>query len=121
MYRDAWGTVDEGSNELPYFSYTLKVDEGQNYLYAAYWGSDGTFKSSSKSYTRDFNILVDGVQIAEQTIDKNNPNNVYSVFYEIPQSVTDGNETVTVTLQAKTESSCAGTLELRTTNGVVQK
>lgn len=116
MYRDAWGEVDTGSNELPYFSYDLSVAEGQNYLYSAYWGSDGPFRG----YTRDFNIYVDGTLIGEQTIDNNSPNNVYSVFYKIPQNLTEGKETVTVKLQAKTETGCACTIELRTTKATVE-
>ena len=116
MYRDAWGEVDAGSDELPYFSYNLKVSEGQNYLYAAYWGSDGPFQG----YTRDFNIIVDGETIAEQTINQNSPNSVYSVFYEIPQGLTEGKEFVTVKLQAKTASGCACMLELRTTTGIAE-
>ncbi|MDD6483291.1 MAG: glycoside hydrolase family 127 protein [Clostridiales bacterium] len=111
MYRSAWGTTDEGSDELPYFSYVLKAGAGQSFLYAVYRGLT--------EHTGDFNILIDGEKIADQTID--NSMGVYSVFYEIPKSLTQGKKTVTVKLQAKTAASCAEALELRITSGVVSK
>lgn len=112
MYRDAWGTTSD--DELPYFSYTLDVNENTKYLYIGYWGSDGTFSSEGKSYTRYFDILVDGVDIADETINKNRAGKVYNRFYDISEYVS-GKENVTVTLRAKSTSSAACMLEMRTT------
>lgn len=120
MYRDAWGRVDPGSGELPYFSYNMRTVSGaKNYLYAAYRGSDAPFTNAGGTYTRDFEILVDDVKIAEQTINRNRENGVYYEFYEIPAELTANRESVKVKFRAKSATSCAGILELRTTSAQI--
>ncbi len=111
-WRDAYGDGEA------YFSYAMKVDgANKNYLYASYWGSDGGFKSGGISYVRSFDIFVDGTKIAEQTLDSPSPGEPYNVFYEIPEELTSGKETVSVKFASKDEASCAGgILGLRTTS-----
>ena len=111
-WRDAYGSADS------YFSYDMKVDSvNQNYLYVSYWGSDGAFSNDGKHYTRSFDILVDGVKIAAQSLNNESPNAPYNVFYDIPESVTEGREKVTVKFAVQSASTCAGgVLDVRTTS-----
>ena len=101
-WRDAWGSDDA------YFSYKLKVDEGENYLYVQYWGNDSSFASTGKLYTRHFNILIDDVKIAEQILDRENPGKPYHVFYKIPSPLTNEKKSVTVKFLVNNSDSCAG-------------
>ena len=121
MYRDAWGTVDSGSTELPFFSYNMTVREGKNNLCIAVWGSDGAFPNGGTTYTREYNIYVDGTKIGEAEVNKNNPNHVIYNFYEIPEELTSGKESVTVKLQAKASNNCACMLEMRTTSEIISE
>lgn len=121
MYRDAWGAVDSGSDELPYFSYNMSVNSGKNYLAVAVWGSDGPFSNGGTTYTREYDILVDGTRIGEATVNNDKPNEVMYNFYEIPEELTSGKESVTVKLRAKEQNNCACMLELRTTSEIVSE
>ncbi|MGN1097721.1 MAG: DUF6805 domain-containing protein, partial [Clostridia bacterium] len=114
---DAWGSADA------YFSYDMKVSSSSaNYLCIAYYGGDGPFTNNSVPYTRDFGIYVNGQKIADQTINKNKPGDVYYCFYEIPAELTEGVETVTVKLAAEGEGRCAGgMLEMRTVSGIIEE
>lgn len=116
MYRDAWGTVDSGADELPYFAYTLSVAEGTNYLCVVTRGYDNNI-----THTIDFNIIVDGEVIGEIAADNNNPGEPVYNFTEIPSSLTDGKTEVRVKLRAKTTSSCACMLEMRTTTKAIEQ
>lgn len=112
MWRDAWGSGDA------YFSYDLKVDpSAQNYLYTAYWGSDAAFSNSGVSYTRAFDIEIDGTKIASQTLQNPLSGQVYAVFYDIPLALTQGKERVTVTYRVQGAACAAGgVLNVRTTS-----
>lgn len=113
MYRDTWGSVDKASDELPYFSYKLSIEKGQNYLYALY--PNKSFSDGSIAYKFSFDIFVDGVQIAQQSIDNDVKDDIFSVFYKIPAELRKDKENITVKLQAKDLLSYAAILELRTT------
>ncbi len=94
---------------------------GSTYMWRDAWGSDGSFASGGKSYARDFIIYVDDVEIAEEVLNKPSPGNVYHRFYEIPAYLTEGKDTVTVKMQARNASSCAGgVLEMRITKEIVE-
>ena len=111
LWRDAYGSEDA------YFSYEMEVSpDTSNYLYVCYWGSDGPFDNGGH-YTRSFDILVDGVKIASQTLNRENPDNPYDVFYEIPEDLTSGKDKVTVKFAVQSASTCAGgVLDVRTTS-----
>lgn len=116
MWRDAWGSADAC------FSYDLAVEEGQNYLCAAYWGSDVPFTRNSVYYTREFSIFVDGVKVGTQVLNNNKPGELYHVFYEIPLSLTKGKSSVTVKFAVNGASSCAGgVLGLRTVRKIISE
>ena len=116
-WRDARG--DGG-----YFSYDLKVDSAaeKNYAMAIYWGGDVPFTDSGVRYTREFEILADDVVIGSETLNNNSPGNLIYEFYEIPQTVAEGKEKVTITFRAKGANKAAGgVFEVRTTTGIVTK
>lgn len=114
-WRDARG--DGG-----FFSYEMDVDGTKtNYVAVLYWGSDGPFAADGVSYTRDFEIAVDGTVIAEQTLNNNNSGKLFYEFYEIPSELAEGKESVTVRFQTKGASTAAGgVFEVRTTTDVVE-
>lgn len=115
-WRDARG---EGG----FFSYEMDIDgTATNYVAALYWGSDGPFSANGVSYTRDFEIVVDGTVIAEQTLNNNNSGNLFYEFYEIPSELTEEKTSVTVRFQTKGAASAAGgVFEVRTTSATMEK
>ena len=117
MWRDAWGSSDA------FFSYIMGVDgEEKNYLCVTYWGSDVPFKSNNVTYTRDFSIYVDGEKIGSQVINNNKPNSPYYCYYEIPASLTEGKEVVTVKFAPNGATCCAGgVLEVRVVSEIIEQ
>lgn len=117
MWRDAWGVKDA------YFSYMLGVDgDSKNYLCVAYWGSDVPFGNGGKTYQRDFSIFIDDTKIASQVINNNKPNSPYYCYYEIPESLTNGKEAVTVKFMANGELCCAGgVIEARIVSEIIEQ
>ena len=108
FWRDAYGSDDA------YFEYTLEVDEDTKYLFVRYWGVDGPFTADGVSYTRDFNIYIDGELLGNQQINGNS-DSTYDVFYPIPETMIDGKASVVVKFAPKSENTCAGgVLEIRT-------
>lgn len=114
FWRDAWGGEDA------YFEYNMSVDGNTKYLFVRYWGKDVPFASGGVTYTRDFNIYVDGQLLTRQSIN-NNSSGIYDVFYEIPSDMTAGKSTVAVRLAPQSGTCCAGgCLEIRTTSAKVE-
>jgi len=112
MWREAFGVSEA------YFSYQLAVDRAAtNYLCVAYWGGDHSpFEREGTLYDREFSISVDGTIIGEQRIHMNKIGEVFYVTYDIPETVTSGKDSVTVSFQAKGDNGCAGkVVEVRTT------
>lgn len=71
-----------------WFDFTMKVKDGQLLLQATYWGGERD---------RSFDILVDGVKIATQTLnDKEQPGKFYDVTYPLPEALTKGKKSVRV-------------------------
>ena len=127
-YSGYFSTVSRGwrdaRGEGGYFSYDLKVDSAaeKNYAMALYWGSDAPFSVDGVSYTREFEILADGTVIGSETLNNNSKNNLIYKFYEIPSSVAEGKEKVTITFRAKGANKAAGgVFEVRTTTATVTK
>ncbi|WP_010545294.1 beta-L-arabinofuranosidase domain-containing protein [Sphingomonas elodea] len=71
-----------------YFDFKMKVKDGPLLLQATYWGGERE---------RSFDILVDGVKIATQTLnDKEQPGKFYDVTYPLPEALTKGKRSVRV-------------------------
>lgn len=112
MWREAYGVSGA------YFSYRLAVDgSGTNVLCVGYWGGDHSpFEREGTRYDRVFNLVVDGTVVGEQRIHLNKIGEVFYATYDIPQAVTSGKESVTVTFQTIGDHGCAGkVVEVRTT------
>ena len=106
-----------------YFSYEMEVDTTaeKNYVMALYWGGDGPFSVDGVSYTREFNILVDGTVVGTQTLNNNSAGNLIYAYYEIPTELLAGKEKVTVKFQPTGANKAAGgVFEARITTGEVQ-
>ena len=121
MYRDAWGAVDAGSDELPFFSYSMSVGDRENYLCMAEWGSYTAFSDGGTAYEREFDIFADGTKIGDITVNNDKLNEKFYTFFEIPSRITKGKGTVTVKLRAKNKNACACMLELRIVSADVRK
>jgi len=104
MWRQAFGVHDA------YFSYRLAVNAAApNYLCVSYWGGDHAgFWHEHRQYNRTFAIVVDGAEVAEQTIHFNKSGGVFYEAYPIPQELTAGKDKVTVAFRASGERGCAG-------------
>ena len=71
-----------------WFDFTMKVKEAPLLLQATYWGGERD---------RSFDILVDGVKLATQTLnDKEQPGKFYDVTYPLPEALTKGKKSVRV-------------------------
>jgi hypothetical protein len=93
-----------------WFSFEMKVDPAQSCsLLCTYWGSD--------TGNRDFDILVDGVVIASQTLNGNSPGKMFDVAYKIPPDIVAGKQTVTVRLRAKPGAMAGGLFGCRVLRG----
>jgi len=90
-----------------WFSFEMKVmpDEPADLL-CRYWGSDRR--------RRTFDILIDGVKIATQSLNDNRPGEFFDVTYPIPVELTRGKEKVTVKLQAHPDCWAGGLFGCRT-------
>jgi len=83
-----------------WFEFALKTEAGPLTLSCTYWGSD--------MGGRSFDILVGGTQIATQTLENNQPGELFDVLYPIPPALTAGKSTITVRLQAKPGMTAGG-------------
>ena len=89
-----------------WFAYELKVlRDNPAELLVHYWGSDAG--------QREFDILVDGVKIADQKLERNRPERFYDEIYPIPQDLTKGKDTVTVRFQAHPGMTAGGIFDCR--------
>jgi hypothetical protein len=75
-----------------------------------------TYHSEERA-TRSFEILVDGVRVGEQSIERHRPGNssrgFFDVEYAIPVDLAKGKQKVTVRFQAKEGSETAGVFGIR--------
>jgi len=90
-----------------WFSYEMKVAGDKPVdLHCLYWGSD--------SGGREFDVFVDDVKIASQTLDRNAPDKFFEVIYPIPAALTSGKDKVTVRIHALEGKTAGGLFECRT-------
>ncbi len=89
-----------------WFSYELKtLPDAALDLGVTYWGSDGG--------GRDFDILVDDVKIATESLANKHPDKFFDVVYPIPTDLTKGKSKVTVRYQAHPGSMAGGVFACR--------
>lgn len=69
-------------------------------LLCTYWGGE--------TGNRSFDILVDGVTIASQNLNRDKPDNFFDVKYTIPENLTRGKQNVEIRFQAKPENIAGG-------------
>lgn len=82
------------ANDGGYLSFNMKVDpSGSNSLLCTYWGMDNRY--------RKFYILIDGVKVATEDLNKYKASKFHEIVYPIPQELTKGKQQVTVKLQAE--------------------
>lgn len=82
-------------------SYQLKVDPARPMcLYCTYWGNDAA--------GRRFDVVINDTVIATQTLEFNDPGHFFDVEYIIPERLTRGQSTVTVTFQAYPRKTVGG-------------
>lgn len=107
-WRDARG--EEG-----FFSYQMKIDpERSNFLAVKYFGNDNNIFIDGIEYERNFDILVDDIVIANQKLKNNQPSEgLFDVFYEIPKSLTQGKQKVTVKFKSYEETIAGGVYEVK--------
>lgn len=120
MYRNTWGKNDDGSNELPYFSYRLSVENGINYLYVLYRADNTIISESGRVYTRDYSIYADGVKLGKPVVRENRSKMVIYEFYKIPETVVLGKGEITVKFEAESSDSYAEVSELRITSDIIK-
>jgi hypothetical protein len=77
-----------------WFAFEMKVSgDSPMELVCTYWGGDAG--------NRVFDILVDGVKVASQTLERNKPDQFFDTAYALPRELTHGKEKVTVRFQAQ--------------------
>ncbi|MCX5670346.1 MAG: glycoside hydrolase family 127 protein [Planctomycetota bacterium] len=86
-----------------WFSWDMKVlpDKPQE-LRVKYWGSDAG--------GREFDILVDGRQLATQKLENNKPGEFYHETYRLPKELTQGKQKLAVRFQAHPGKTAGGVL-----------
>lgn len=103
---NAFGLNWRDANNGGWFSYRLAVRPNEAVqLVVKYWGSD--------TGGRVFDILVDGQNLATQTLDNNQPGQLFDVAYSVPPEWTSGKTNVTVQFQAHSGLMAGGIFGLR--------
>lgn len=93
-HQKKWRATDVGG----FLSYEMKTDPDKvNTLINTYWGTDNR--------GRIFDILIDGVKLSTEDLNKYRESRFYNVSYTIPIELTKGKSKVTVKLLPKTDNS----------------
>jgi len=86
------------AEEDGYLSFTMKTDPAAiNSLLCTYWGTDNRY--------RKFDILVDGVKVATEDLNKYKESKFYELVYTIPAELTKGKKQVTITMKGTPHNS----------------
>lgn len=89
-----------------WLSYDLKVVPDRPVeLVSSYWGSE--------TGRRTFDILVDGVKVATQSLQNDKPGEFFDVTYAIPLELTRGKNKITIRFQPHTGNTAGGFYGLR--------
>ena len=94
------------AGENGFLQFEVKVDPAaQNTIIASYWGMDNR--------GRNFDVLVDGVNIATEDLNKYKESRFYDISYKIPAELTKGKSKVTVKLFPKAKNSAGPIYRVR--------
>lgn len=89
-----------------WLSYDLKVlPDRPVELVSSYWGSE--------TGRRTFDILVDGVKLATQSLQNDKPGEFFDVTYAIPEELTRGKTKITIRFQPQAGNTAGGFYGLR--------
>ncbi|MCW3052162.1 MAG: hypothetical protein JWN14_1332 [Chthonomonadales bacterium] len=89
-----------------WFEYVVKVSPDRPVeLRCTYWGHEVG--------TRKFDVLVDGVKVAAESLDSSHPEAFYEVTYTVPPELTRNKSQVTVRFQAHPGDTAGGLFGLR--------
>jgi uncharacterized protein len=94
-----------------WFSYELPVDPASPALLVV------TYSNDAKVRRGDFDILVDGVKVGEQAMERRTPEQdirFFDVQYPLPLDLVKGKQRVVVRFQAKEDGSIPGVFGIRT-------
>jgi uncharacterized protein len=94
-----------------WFSYDLPVDPASAAILVV------TYSNDARGRKGDFDVLVDGTKIGEQTIERRTPEvdvRFFDVRYALPLDMVKGKQKVTVRFQAKDGNAIPGVFGIRT-------
>ena len=94
-----------------WFSYDLPVDPASPAILVV------TYSNDTRGRKGDFDILVDGTKVGEQTIERRTPEvdvKFFDVKYALPLDMVKGKQRVTVRFQAKDGAAIPGVFGIRT-------
>jgi uncharacterized protein len=94
-----------------WFSYDLPVDPASAAILVV------TYSNDARGRKGDFDVLVDGTKIGEQTIERRTPEvdvKFFDVKYALPLDMVKGKQRVTVRFQAKDGAAIPGVFGIRT-------
>ncbi len=98
---DAFGRKWRDASNGGWFSFEMEVNENAAMdMICTYWGSDGG--------NREFDILIDGVKLAWQKLERNVPDQFFDVSYPIPEELVKGKSKVTVMFRALAGETAGG-------------
>lgn len=113
IVKESWRDSRDGG----FFSYQMKVDPIEKvYLMVTYFGNDSNLLVDGQWLKREFSILVDGEKIATQTLNHEQPDQLFDIIYDIPQSLTTGKEKVEVKFTAEQDKVAGGVYHVRIIN-----
>ena len=93
-HQKKWRSTEDGG----FLSFEMKTDtSSKNTLINTYWGMDNR--------GRVFDILVDGIKIANEDLNKYKESKFYNISYEIPPELTRGKSKVVIKLLPKSGNS----------------
>lgn len=94
------------AGEEGFIQFDVKVDpNAQNTIIASYWGMDNR--------GRNFDILVDNVNVATEDLNRYKESRFYEISYKIPLEVSKGKSKVTVKLSPKAKNSAGPVYSIR--------
>jgi len=94
------------AGEEGFIQFEVKVDpNAQNTIIASYWGMDNR--------GRNFDILVDNVNVATEDLNRYKESRFYEISYKIPPELSKGKSKVTVKLSPKAKNSAGPVYSIR--------
>ena len=97
-----WRDASQGG----WFSYRMALPAEKNVnLVCTYWGGE--------TGNRNFDILVEGSKVAEQTLNNNEPGKFFDATYPLPDALIHGRQFITIRFQARPGSQAGGLFHLR--------